>query len=535
MGDIECILFLELKRWTEKLQSKNAAASLDAVKKVVESLWGIDGKVAVTGSYMQGTAIETSDLDLRLQFPKRMRMMGESYFLSQIARYIDSTPTVGMVKKQELYTGVKVPLLKLHHVPSGLIVDVTFAAESCGTTDAKIRSIVEKNPSVLPVVNFVKYWSQRRELAGAFSGHLNSVSWVVLVLGICQGLGLLPILDSESMKAFKVPPSPPSSVDLLHSFFRFLSNMGRGVYVDLKTGTVRDDPTGCIFLTDPGDDSNNLASSARPEKWQLVVNESRRVLNLYESVQSGLVEAEGFFEEVLEKRESSKYLVPSERGKKLVAKISGSEKSEPSRNAWGRCTPPETEIKKSPSSAETKKIKRGNRVALIPTEGGRCKKGKGAKGTVLSIERDSFVVVRFDDKKFGELQLPTSNLVLIEDDDSSSISSLGYASTSSAPQQVNYYSESGRIPYWQPATQPTPTYNSFQNRVANPPFSCGTSFDESEDSRSISSLGYTSSSSSPAFWAHSPSAASYGLLADPLSFMPPDCAISPVQAPIKNF
>eukprot|EP01060_Flectonema_neradi_P008837 TRINITY_DN1631_c6_g2_i1.p1 TRINITY_DN1631_c6_g2~~TRINITY_DN1631_c6_g2_i1.p1 ORF type:complete len:530 (+),score=108.43 TRINITY_DN1631_c6_g2_i1:71-1660(+) len=529
MGDrTECVLFLELKKWTEKLQSKNAAASLESVKAVVEKLWGIDGKVVVTGSYMQGTAIETSDLDLRLQFPARMRVMGEAHFLSQIARYIDSTPTVGMVKKQELYTGVKVPLLKLHHVPSGLIVDITFASESCGTTDAKIRSIVEMNPSVLPVVNFVKFWSQRRDLAGAFSGHLNSVSWVVLVLGICQGLGLLPILDDEAMKSFKVPPSPPSSVDLLHSFFRFLSNMTGGVYVDLKTGTVRDDPAGYIFLTDPGDDSNNLASSARPEKWQLVVSESRRVLNLYDSVQSKLVGPEGFFEEVLEKRENNKYQVPSERGKKLEAKVAGNghngDRFEMSRNAWGR-SPADTDSKKSSSLSRSKTIKYGNRVALIPTEGGRCKKGKGAKGTVLSVEGD-LILVKFDDKKIGELQLPTTSLSLIEDDDSSSISSLGYASSSSAPQhsQQAYYTESSRIPYWQqPAASQSPAYNSFQNRVANPPLS----FEEPDE------VPIPDYSSSLNYW--SPSVAPYGMLQDPLSMMPPDCAISPVQAPIKNF
>eukprot|EP00659_Diplonema_papillatum_P020749 gene20749-31969_t len=270
-------------------------AALMVVRAAAEKLWGMDVEVNLTGSLVQGTAINSSDLDISLKFPLRMKQLSDKHYLKQLHEFLDRCPEMQMELQTELLDA-PLPLLTYYHPPGAVTVDITVGSPHTGKTDKFIAQLVKHNVTVLSCVFVIKHWAQQRRIAGAFRGYLNSISWVALLLAHCQKLRILPHGEGtpDTWCSWTPPAKEPSTAEVLLSFFKFInssqshSRSGQPnsfVYANLNQGRLEIVSRGCDFarpviIDDPGKVDNNLASSARRGRWDEIVDEARRAETL---------------------------------------------------------------------------------------------------------------------------------------------------------------------------------------------------------------------------------------------------------------
>ncbi|CAJ1462317.1 unnamed protein product [Effrenium voratum] len=149
--------------------------------------WSPEPTLVAFGSFAQGTALKTSDLDVHLSFQqfavrRKERLAGNGSSRvseDEFARSLLAT------------SGARVPVLRLSY--KELPVDLTMGdAEDCGSVDDAISSILAAGPRARQLVCLVKAFAKANGLVDAYNGYLNSVSWVFLCISFLQAEGCLP-------------------------------------------------------------------------------------------------------------------------------------------------------------------------------------------------------------------------------------------------------------------------------------------------------------------------------------------------------
>ncbi|CAJ1418846.1 unnamed protein product [Effrenium voratum] len=150
--------------------------------------WSPEPTLVAFGSFAQGTALKTSDLDVHLSFQQFAVRRKERQV--QYLRAIESSLS-GAFQVCSLIDTARVPVLRLSY--KELPVDLTMGdAEDCGSVDDAISSILAAGPRARQLVCLVKAFAKANGLVDAYNGYLNSVSWVFLCISFLQAEGCLP-------------------------------------------------------------------------------------------------------------------------------------------------------------------------------------------------------------------------------------------------------------------------------------------------------------------------------------------------------
>eukprot|EP01059_Diplonema_ambulator_P017434 TRINITY_DN2944_c0_g1_i2.p1 TRINITY_DN2944_c0_g1~~TRINITY_DN2944_c0_g1_i2.p1 ORF type:complete len:504 (+),score=124.51 TRINITY_DN2944_c0_g1_i2:136-1647(+) len=493
-------LYKELMSIVDQLSARDCQYAFAAVQKVCESVWGGDVKVTVTGSYLQQTAIMSSDLDVGLVMPKRMKCLDDPHYLTMLLKYIQSHPDLGLEKQEEFFQAT-VPLVRLHHAHSGLTIDISVSSEYTGITDSHIASLINLNPHILPTIYIVKHWAQRRKVVGAYVGFLNSVSWVALVLSFCQMRNLIPPLkDALSWDATQVKQQP--TADLLCAFYEWVGGLGvprgkqnYGLRCNLETGVRSFEKSEKpLLLEDPGKPGNLLSSSTRRSVWDDITGECRRAAEMIKRGKN--------FSDVLEADGGVDVIPNVGVCTSAMGEVSVKPKVKAIYRAPGRKCDDVAEVMRGQKELRERgeDFTVGSRVVSLDLRiEGANKSLQGYKGTVTDITdlRSGKITVKFDSPVLGDMTLSPTKVSLIPADDtisetsSSSAESTIFSHLSSNSSSVSPTLNLG-IPFHAPAMPTMPT---------------------------MPNLGSMPYFMPPMY---------------PVPMMPPDCAINPVNAPIRK-
>lgn len=260
--------------------------------------WTPDVRLEPFGSTMQGTALRSSDLDVRMWF-EQYEVHGQERQLKYLGA-LQSTATQREGSEFSLVRMVKAQLpvlrLKFH---DALEVDITMGrdVEGCTEVDRAFRQAVGNamDGAALRFVRLVKIFAKSYGLIDTFGGYLNSISWALLVVGFLQGEHcLVPVKTEEEADQNEAmgEPRPRSdaspvasrsaklTVRLLHRFFRFVECCGRqpqrlAVEWQPDPGCLkplsRNSRTATIFVQHPRYPDRNLAMALREQQWWRIV------------------------------------------------------------------------------------------------------------------------------------------------------------------------------------------------------------------------------------------------------------------------
>lgn len=204
--------------------------------------WTPDVKLNRFGSTVQGTAIRSSDLDVRLSFAQfdvrdadRQR-----FYLRGISKGITSSAggVGGDLEVTDLIEEATIPLLRLRY-KGCLDVDVSMGEDLEGgaALDQSIDALLNCAPTGGPrrFVLMVKAFAKAHGLVDAYRGLLNSMSWVLLAICFLQLERALPPLGvgAQQRDLWVVAITPGMFV----RFLAFVDRLGRyPMRVDVSEG-----------------------------------------------------------------------------------------------------------------------------------------------------------------------------------------------------------------------------------------------------------------------------------------------------------
>jgi len=199
----------------------------------------------------------------------------------------------GSFELMEKILHARVPLLRYRHQPTKLLVDISSA---CTELDADI--LIKREIEILKcrdIVLLVKVWSNRRAINGAYSGHLSSYCWVLLVLYAFRHRATLQSAPSEALELNAA----------LSLFFETVVSLGASSIGDCALdplfGTLVKRPreysrySAPLFIQDISDPRQNAARCLKQGSWRSCIAEARRALALCSS--GGKRFARNLFEE----------------------------------------------------------------------------------------------------------------------------------------------------------------------------------------------------------------------------------------------
>ena len=131
------------------------------------------------------------------------------FWLIGAARARDGMSTFAEVKA---ITTAKVPILKCVHTATGVAVDICVDNVLAVHNSRLLRAYAAYDGRVLALGLLVKRWAKAVGVASSFERTLSSYCWVLLVVHFCQVVGIVPCLQSPSLreKAARHPPYPPA-------------------------------------------------------------------------------------------------------------------------------------------------------------------------------------------------------------------------------------------------------------------------------------------------------------------------------------
>eukprot|EP00913_Durusdinium_trenchii_P001880 g1740.t1 len=148
--------------------------------------WYPQPKLTPFGSYVQGTALKTSDLDVRLsvQFDVRQKESQLKY-LNAVAAFPSEH--------------FRMECMKLGENGPASGVDITMGdADECLAVDHAVsKMLASTGPNARSLVCLVKAFAKSKGLVDAYAGFLNSVGWVFLCISFLQVEGCLPGIDQD--------------------------------------------------------------------------------------------------------------------------------------------------------------------------------------------------------------------------------------------------------------------------------------------------------------------------------------------------
>lgn len=188
--------------------------------------WTPDIRLEVFGSFAQGTALLSSDLDVRMffeQFAVLDRERQLKYLRGVEAAPGDRFEVVELVP-------AKLPLLKLRF-DQALDVDLTMGAEMTGGAEADhaVHQLlgVAADDAASRLLRLVKVFAKMNGFVDAFNGYLNSISWASIVIVFLQIEHILPPLHNLRRGTLDMQLHPAGDMGpLLLRFFRFIERCG---------------------------------------------------------------------------------------------------------------------------------------------------------------------------------------------------------------------------------------------------------------------------------------------------------------------
>lgn len=144
--------------------------------------WCPEPVLTTFGSTVQGTAIKTSDLDVRLSFEQfEVRAKDRQVLYLTALSKLHGTA----FELDQLIATASLPLLRLWY--RQLQVDITMGLTDDLEVDKVLATILDSAaPAVRNMVCLAKAFAKTNDLLNAYSGYLNAVSWVCLCIAFLQ-------------------------------------------------------------------------------------------------------------------------------------------------------------------------------------------------------------------------------------------------------------------------------------------------------------------------------------------------------------
>ncbi|CAE7240830.1 unnamed protein product [Symbiodinium natans] len=216
--------------------------------------WCPDPVLTTFGSTVQGTAIKTSDLDVRLSF--------EQFEVRDKERQVLYLTTLSKLhgaafELDRLIATASLPLLRLWY--RHLQVDITMGLTEELEVDKFLATVLDAAvPAARSMVCLAKAFAKTNDVLNAYSGYLNAVSWV------CLCIAFLKEEYDDALQAV------PLEVGTFSRFLHFVAKCcRRRRHISFKSKGSKRPQQGrtaqCLFIEHPTLPNRNLAHCLRQD------------------------------------------------------------------------------------------------------------------------------------------------------------------------------------------------------------------------------------------------------------------------------
>jgi hypothetical protein len=187
-------LALRVSDWKSGIVAERCHDAFKNVRDIIvdADAAGIYGaKVRPYGSYAIGLAQEGSDLDVEVQLPRpdaKMKAMSPPMWNSMRVLNFLANKLVDAGLDSVTVVSARVPVIRCFDRERRIPIDITVSDRHSVVMSRLIRRHLEDDIRVWELAMFVKYWSQRRDIADTTRGYLNSIGWTNLALWFLQQL-----------------------------------------------------------------------------------------------------------------------------------------------------------------------------------------------------------------------------------------------------------------------------------------------------------------------------------------------------------
>lgn len=284
--------------------------ALKILEHTAHTTFGNQAIVRPFGSWVQGSHLQGSDLDLCIEGPGVITgFAAPGSNLPQVMalkRFRENLPFAFAVKETRFFRNIRVPILILeYHAPDGQTVEADISVGGAdektgvekGYIDRMIRSVLAQAPNAIPFIQLVKRWAKSEGLNKAYEGFLNSLGWTLLALYflMCQG-EVQPAAFIEPLAHSTVgivPPRPLAmkapAANQLVEFFEAVAAYGSWLKdvqpgsgpwgISLLTATEVQGPSGDrspFYIEDPSvrlatNQSDNVARALTHTTWSHIL------------------------------------------------------------------------------------------------------------------------------------------------------------------------------------------------------------------------------------------------------------------------
>jgi len=195
---IECGRYLE----TVMVRHKNGGGSAQSVSPAMSMVSRWSGRATpwemfVFGSESWGTSCRDSDIDMALSVgdndsadtPSRAECQSLLYCLGRLI--IDND--VDSVLSLQPLLSAKYPIIRITQRAMGILIDVSIADAHCRSRNNYIHYIIGEFSSprygecpIRQLIVFVKHWSKRKGINGAYQCYLNSFGYTMMAIKFLQ-------------------------------------------------------------------------------------------------------------------------------------------------------------------------------------------------------------------------------------------------------------------------------------------------------------------------------------------------------------
>ena len=154
-----------------------AEKALEVVHSTLMELFP-EARMEVFGSRANGLVLPTSDWDLV--------MFNVTPSLTNMKRIANEFEARGLVKKTDVISSARVPIVKLWEKQSGIQIDLSFEAKSAVLSRALTAEYIARFPALRPLMLVLKYFLVQRGLNDTYSGGVGSFLLLLMVVHVVQ-------------------------------------------------------------------------------------------------------------------------------------------------------------------------------------------------------------------------------------------------------------------------------------------------------------------------------------------------------------
>lgn len=137
-----------------------------------------EARLEVFGSRANGLVLPTSDWDLVI--------FNVTPSLVNMRRIANEFEARGLVKKTDVISTARVPIVKLWEKQSGIQIDLSFEAKSAILSRALTAEYIAQFPALRPLILVLKYFLVQRGLNDTYSGGVGSFLLLLMVVHVVQ-------------------------------------------------------------------------------------------------------------------------------------------------------------------------------------------------------------------------------------------------------------------------------------------------------------------------------------------------------------